>query len=171
MKADMKADREPEVRPEDAGYVVAVAALIFKGGKVLAMRRAKSKDAGPGLWETLSGRVHPGEEPLEAVRREIKEECGLTVSLDPRPITAYSAKRNADDMILILYRADYLAGEVIMSHEHDAFAWLTPEAFAKTSTLSKLAEVVYLADAMTDAVAASVAEPKDRVEPNKKERP
>jgi 8-oxo-dGTP pyrophosphatase MutT (NUDIX family) len=130
------------VRPEDARYVVAVAAIIFKEGKVLAMRRAAHKDAGAGLWETLSGRVHPGEEPVDAVRREIVEECGLTVALEARPLTAYCAKRGAEDMILILYRADYLAGEVIMSHEHDRYAWLSPGAFAKVSTLDKLVSVV-----------------------------
>ncbi len=130
------------MRPEDARYVVAVAAIIFKEGKVLAMRRAAHKDAGAGLWETLSGRVHPGEEPVDAVRREIAEECGLTVVLEERPLTAYCAKRGAEDMILILYRADYLAGEVIMSDEHDRYAWLTPEEFARTSTLDKLAQVV-----------------------------
>jgi 8-oxo-dGTP pyrophosphatase MutT (NUDIX family) len=133
------------VNPEDTRYVVAVAALIFGGGKVLAMRRSPHKDAGAGLWETLSGRVHPGEEPLEAARREILEECGLSVALDPRPVASYSAKRNGEDMIVILYRADYLGGEVVMSAEHDAYAWLSPQAFAERSTLFKLAQVVSMA--------------------------
>lgn len=130
------------MRPEDARYVVAVAAIIFRGGKILAMRRAAHKDAGAGLWETLSGRVHPGEEPLDAVRREIDEECGLDVVLEERPVAAYSAKRGDEDMILILYRAEHRAGEVVMSLEHDRYAWLTPEAFAARTSLTKLARVV-----------------------------
>jgi len=59
------------------GHIVAVAALIYQQGRVLAMRRSPQRDAGPGLWETLSGRVLPGEEPLDAMRREILEEAGL----------------------------------------------------------------------------------------------
>ncbi|UCH25747.1 MAG: NUDIX domain-containing protein [Trueperaceae bacterium] len=123
-------------------YVVAVAALIFRDGKVLAMRRAATKDAGPGLWETLSGRIAAGEEPFDAVKREISEECGLEVTVSSHPFTAYQAHRNAQPMVVIVYRAEYRSGEVIMSEEHDAYAWLTPAEFAQRSILTKLVEAV-----------------------------
>jgi 8-oxo-dGTP diphosphatase len=127
-------------------YVVAVAAIIMREGKVLAMRRAATKDAGAGLWETLSGRVPLGEEPLESIRREIQEECGLTVTVEERPFTVYHAFRNTLPMIVIVYRAHYVAGEVLMSDEHDTFDWLTPSEFAERSTLTKLVETVFLAE-------------------------
>jgi 8-oxo-dGTP diphosphatase len=124
-------------------YVVAVAAIIFCEGKVLAMRRAPTKDAGAGLWETLSGRVPLGEEPLEAVKREILEESSLTVEVEPRPFTVYQAKRKDLPMMVIVYRAQYLSGEVLLSEEHDTYDWLMPEEFAKRSTLTKLVETVF----------------------------
>jgi 8-oxo-dGTP diphosphatase len=123
-------------------YVVAVAAIIIRDGKVLAMRRAATKDAGAGLWETLSGRVSLGEEPLDAVKREVLEESSLTVSVEPQPFTAYHAKRNDLPMMVIVYRAHYISGEVILSDEHDAYAWLTPAEFSEKSTLTKLVETV-----------------------------
>jgi 8-oxo-dGTP diphosphatase len=124
-------------------FVVAVAAIIFKEDRILAMKRSLSKDAGPGLWETLSGRVEEGEDPLDAVTREIEEECGLEVEVDPRPVKAYHAARNNDPMILILYRANYKSGSVRLSEEHDEYAWLTPDEFAGVSTLDRLVDVVY----------------------------
>lgn len=123
-------------------YVVAVAAIIIRDGKVLAMRRAAIKDAGAGLWETLSGRVPLGEEPLETVKREILEESQLTVTIEPRPFTAYQAKRKDLPMLVIVYRAHYISGEVVLSDEHDAYAWLSPTEFAERSTLVKLVAVV-----------------------------
>jgi 8-oxo-dGTP diphosphatase len=126
-------------------YVVAVAAIIIREGKVLAMRRAKTKDAGAGLWETLSGRVPLGEEPLTSVKREILEESSLTVQVEERPFTSYQATRKDLPMVLIVYRAHYLSGEVVLSEEHDAFDWLTPKEFAERSTLTKLVETVFLA--------------------------
>lgn len=128
-------------------HVVAVAALIVRAGadalpRVLAMRRAANRSAGAGLWETLSGRVERGEEPLAAVLREIDEECGLTVGVESRPFTAYAAVRRELPMIVIAYRARWLAGEVRMSAEHDAYAWLTADAFRAQSTLTKLSDVV-----------------------------
>jgi 8-oxo-dGTP pyrophosphatase MutT (NUDIX family) len=125
-----------------SSFVVAVAAVIFKDGRVLAMRRAADKDAGAGLWETLSGRVEPNEQPLDALEREIDEECGLTVRIDPRPIDAYVARRNDDPMLLIVYRADWIAGDVRRSSEHDAHSWWTPSEFRAQTTLVRLADAV-----------------------------
>ena len=126
-------------------YIVAVAAIIIRDGRVLAMRRSKTKDAGAGLWETLSGRVSLGEEPLDAVRWEIIEECGLEVDVEPSPFIAYQARRNDVPMMVLVYKAHYKQGEVIISEEHDDYAWLSPDEFAQRSSLKKLVETVYQA--------------------------
>ena len=124
------------------GFVVAVAAVIVKEGRVLAMRRAPDKDAGAGLWETLSGRVEPDEQPLDAIAREIEEECGLEVALESRPVDAYVARRGAAPMAVIVYRADWVAGTVRRSEEHDAHAWWTPDEMRENSTLTRLVDAV-----------------------------
>lgn len=126
----------------NALQLVAVVAVIFRGGRVLAMRRAKAKDAGAGLWETLSGRVTPDEHPLDAVRREIGEECGLQVTVEARPIDVYVARRGEVPMTVIVYRAEWRSGEVVRSHEHDDHRWVTPEEFRALTTLTRLADAV-----------------------------
>lgn len=133
-------------------HVVAVAGLIVRTDeepRILALRRAPDNLAGPGLWETSSGRIEHGEEPVAAALREMQEECGLSVEIDPRPYEAYAARRRGLPMIVILFRARYRAGEVRLSAEHDAYAWLTAREFRQRSTLLPLAAVVdrVLADA------------------------
>ncbi|HJL15124.1 MAG TPA: NUDIX domain-containing protein [Sandaracinaceae bacterium LLY-WYZ-13_1] len=123
-------------------FVVAVAAVIVDRGTVLAMRRAADKDVGAGLWETLSGRVRPDEQPLDALAREIEEECGLEVAIAPRPVDAYVMRRGDAPMIVLVYRADRRAGEVRRSAEHDAHAWWTPAEFRARSGLSRLADAI-----------------------------
>lgn len=123
-------------------WIVAVAAVIVREGRVLAMRRSAAKDAGPGLWETLSGRMEAGEQPLEAMQREIQEECGLAVEIDPVPVEAYVAERLGHPMLVIVYLAVWRGGEVVMSAEHDEYRWLTPAEFAATTTLTRLAASV-----------------------------
>jgi 8-oxo-dGTP diphosphatase len=126
-----------------SGFVVAVAAVIVRSdGRVLAMRRSAHKDAGAGLWETVSGRVEPDEPLDEAIVREIQEETGLVVRLHPRPIDAYVARRGAHPMCVIVYRADHVAGEVVRSDEHDEHAWLSASEFRRTTTLARLADAV-----------------------------
>ena len=126
-------------------FVAAVAVAVFRGGRVLAMRRSPRKDAGAGAWETLSGRILPGEQPLQAALRESREECGLEVTIDPRPVASYQAKRNRDDMIVVVYRGVAGAGDVVPSDEHDAFAWMTPDEFASACRFPQLVEAVRLA--------------------------
>lgn len=123
-------------------HIVAAAALIVRDGRVLALRRAPDNTAGPGLWETVSGRIEQGEAPRAAAVREIAEETGLSVRVEERPWDAYPALRRGHPMIVIVYRASYVAGEVQISHEHDAFAWLDPEEFAARSTLPLLVDSV-----------------------------
>jgi 8-oxo-dGTP diphosphatase len=123
-------------------HVVAVAALVIRGDRVLALRRAPTNLAGAGLWETISGRVEHGEQPLAAVIREIAEESALEVEVEPRPLASYAAQRRGLPMIVILFRARYLAGEVRVSDEHDAHAWCTAQEFRARSTLAPLVAVV-----------------------------
>ena len=124
--------------------VVAVVGVVVRGGEILAMRRSTLK-VGAGLWETTSGRIEPGEEPIAAVAREIAEETGLEVRVTLRPVDTYAARRGDDPMVVIVFRADWVAGEVRRSDEHDAHRWVSPEAFAELTTLDRLAQAVRLA--------------------------
>ena len=125
-----------------ARHVAAVAVLVIRDGRVLALRRSQHKDAAPGVWETLSGRLEPGEEPYPAAVREALEETGLAVDIERRPWTAYAADRAGEPMLVVVYRGTPVAGELTLSDEHDDHAWLDADAFAAKSPLSKLVEAV-----------------------------
>jgi len=130
----------------DSGrFVAAVVVFVFRGDRLLAMRRSPEKDAAPGAWEALSGRVQPGEQPLAAAARETLEECGLTVPIEPHPVAAYAAKRNRDDMVVVAYRGRSPSGEVTLSVEHDAYAWMTLDEFARACPFPPLVEAARLA--------------------------
>jgi 8-oxo-dGTP diphosphatase len=127
---------------EQHRFLVAVAAIVFRGDRTLALRRSAHRDAGAGLWETISGRVDRDEDLVQALQREALEETGLAIELDPQPVDAYTMRRGDAPMVLVLYRGRSEQGEVVLSAEHDAFAWLTPSEFAATTTLDRLARAV-----------------------------
>ena len=120
---------------------VAVTVLVFRDDRMLSMRRSSGQEAGPGLWEGVSGRVQAGEDPMAAARREVAEETGLEVAIHPRPITTYAALRRGEPMTVIVFAADHLRGEVRLSEEHDEFRW------CESDELSGLGVPVQLADA------------------------
>lgn len=120
---------------------VAVTVLVFRGERMLSMRRAATEEAGAGLWEGVSGRVRAGEDPAVAAQREVAEETGLRVTIDPRPIVTYAALRRGEPMTVIVFRAVHERGDVVLSEEHDEFRW------CEAPELSELGVPVQLADA------------------------
>ena len=65
---------EPPIRPQ-----LAVSGVIFRDGKVLLVRRARSP--GKGFYSLPGGRVEFGETLHTALHREIDEETALRVEI------------------------------------------------------------------------------------------
>lgn len=63
------------------GTPVSPLTLIYlkDGNRVLALKRAPNKKIFPNKWSGFGGKVEPGEDLVEAARREFLEETGLTV--------------------------------------------------------------------------------------------
>jgi 8-oxo-dGTP diphosphatase len=53
-----------------------VAALIVKDGKILACQRTRHQVM-PLKWEFPGGKIEEGEQPRDAMRRELQEELGI----------------------------------------------------------------------------------------------
>ena len=66
---------------KEGEYHLTVLGVVARpDGKFLITRRVMTKAWAPGWWEVPGGAVRAGEDSLEAVLREIKEETGLDVS-------------------------------------------------------------------------------------------
>jgi 8-oxo-dGTP diphosphatase len=57
-----------------------VAALIVKEGKILICQRTRHQVM-PLKWEFPGGKIEPGEQPRDALRRELEEELGIEASI------------------------------------------------------------------------------------------
>lgn len=54
--------------------------LVFNNkGELLLQKRSQNKDVAPGKWDTsIGGHVNPGEDILDAAKREMEEELGIS---------------------------------------------------------------------------------------------
>lgn len=106
-------------------FSVVVTAVLQRDDRILLLQRAPHLDHAPGHWDPCSGRIESGETPTQAVVREAYEETGLTI--EPlRVVDTFHFLRGEDQEecigITFLCRAD--GGEVVLSDEHTAFAWV-----------------------------------------------
>lgn len=87
-----------------------VAGIYVRKGRVLLARRPLSGDL-PGLWEFPGGKVENGETPSQALRREWREELGVT-PLGPLPYRFVEARSPAGiALTLLFFRVRGLIGE------------------------------------------------------------
>ncbi len=113
---------------EHAAVPTVVSLLIERKGTVLLGRRSRKKDHAPGAWESISGRVEPGETPMEAARREVLEETGLVVDV-LRQIDTFTFERgaNREPTTGATFHCLVSEGRERLSDEHDEFTWVTLE--------------------------------------------
>ncbi len=104
---------------------VVAAALVDGEGRVLLQQRAPGR-AMAGLWEFPGGKVEPGEQPEDALARELAEELGIeTAPGDFAPACFASAEMSGRHMILLLYLCRRWRGEPA-ALDATALAWLHP---------------------------------------------
>ena len=107
---------------------IVVGAIISRDGKVLVLRR-KQDDYLGGMDELPSGHVEQGESVLDALRREVKEETGLTVthihSLESRFDYLTGSGKKARQLNFVVEVSDR-GGRILLS-EHSAYCWAGPE--------------------------------------------
>lgn len=100
------------------------AAIIVHEGRILAAQRSPAM-ANPLKWEFPGGKVEPGEQPEDCIRREIREELQVEIRL----VSALPAVLHPIDRprIQLLAFTATLAGGQALPTEHSRIAWLPPE--------------------------------------------
>jgi 8-oxo-dGTP diphosphatase len=82
--------------------VVVAAAVIVEGARVLLTQR-KAGSHLAGAWEFPGGKVEAGEDPREALRRELGEELGLQASVGEIVQVTFHRYEEADKAVLLLF--------------------------------------------------------------------
>lgn len=100
-----------------------VAAVIRHGGAILVARRA-AHVGNPGRWEFPGGKVEPGEQPVAALLREIREELDVDIRVLEH-FTTDDTEVDGRIIRLACYFALLEAEAPTVSTDHDALAWVS----------------------------------------------
>lgn len=114
-------------------------------GELLLLKRAEDARLGPGLWGLPAGKIEAGETAADAALREMGEEIGpgheveLRRYLGPLRDTYYGGIYE-----IHLFHRLWRAGEVVLNHEHSAYAWVSPERFRDYAVMDGIDEDIAL---------------------------
>jgi mutator protein MutT len=102
-----------------------VAALIQQDGRILICRRRRD-DSFPLKWEFPGGKIKPGESPAQALTRELKEELGVSSTVQ-REIysTRHRYAEHAEEIELLFFAAE-LHGPSPCNLAFEKFEWADP---------------------------------------------
>ena len=103
--------------------IVVTAAVIKEDGRYLVARRRPGGPRG-GLWEFPGGKVEPGERDDEALRRELREELGIDVSVGQPTDTVHWVYPDLR-IELRSYECRIVGGRPDAA-EHEELRWVTP---------------------------------------------
>ncbi len=98
---------------------LAVSGAIFRDGKVLLVRRARSP--GLGFYSFPGGRVEFGESLHTALHREVD---------------------GGGHYLIMSFAARWTAREPVLNDEHDDFKWLAPDGLGDLKVTGGLLEVI-----------------------------
>lgn len=107
-------------------YVVAV---IFKDNKLLIAKRNSNSSFLPGYYELPGGKVEFGEDPKDALKRELIEEMNAEIEVfDPYHVFSFEIKEKNVHGIEIAYYAKLKdASKDIKLNEHEDLKWVSKQ--------------------------------------------
>ena len=88
-----------------------VAALILKNGEVLVCQRTRHQSM-PLKWEFPGGKIEDGEQPRDALRRELEEELGIDAHIGEEVARIRHDYKNGGSVELRFYVVNEYTGEV-----------------------------------------------------------
>jgi 8-oxo-dGTP diphosphatase len=88
-----------------------VAALIFKQDQILVCQRTRHQTM-PLKWEFPGGKIEEGEQPRDALRRELNEELGIDASIGEEVARIRHEYKNGSAVELRFYAVREYKGEV-----------------------------------------------------------
>lgn len=135
---------------------VGVGAVVLHRGRVLLVRRGRPPAA--GRWSLPGGLVDLGETTAEAVRRELREECGIGVRLGGVAGVVDRVTRDPDGRVRYHYvLVDYLAfpdsDQVVAGSDAAECRWVPLDELERLEVTEGLADMVRRALALAGGAA------------------
>lgn len=112
--------------------------VIVHDENVLILRRSETDEWMPGHYGLPGGKLEPGENILDGLCRECKEETSLDIS--PQDLV-FLPKCSIENQHAFYYTKKY-SGKVKLDFEHSDFKWVNPKNLSNYKVVPDLLSIV-----------------------------
>lgn len=110
---------------------VAVKAFVVHEGNILLMQRREHDTHAGSEWDIPGGRLNPGENPFDGLRRELREEAGIDAEIQHPLDIQHFTRGDGQTITMIIFLCKTAAINVTLSEEHQAFKWIPLDSTAE----------------------------------------
>lgn len=131
---------------------IVVVALLRRDNKLFIARRADTKTTFPGCYELIGGHVDPGEVLEDALRREVREEVGVEVTVG-QIVGAFTYESEDTFKVEICYMcelADASSEPVLNPGDHSEGGWITKDQIDVFGKIDEEADMLEKAFTLID---------------------
>jgi len=94
--------------------------MVNSQGKILLLKNGRE------LWELPGGRIEEGEQPEDALKREVQEELGIEITIKRLNDTWIYEVQKEQYILIITFEAAYESAEAIrLNEEHIDMGWFS----------------------------------------------
>lgn len=131
---------------EEVRLFAATKALIFNKGRVLLLQESSNYKDGTqtGKFDVVGGRITPGENFEDSLRREVLEETGLHIRIG-RPFFVNESwptvRGEKWQVVRIFFEAFSDGDNVTLSEDHEKYEWIDPKDYKDYNIIENLVPV------------------------------
>jgi 8-oxo-dGTP diphosphatase len=111
-------------RTKKAHWIPVVAGFLKKGNQVLVGQRPETHSLA-GQWEFPGGKIESGENPEQALARELEEELGIDATVGELKL-ACTHNYGDVNILILFYEIQFWKGEPKAKH-HLMLEWIEPK--------------------------------------------
>ncbi|MEA3357523.1 MAG: NUDIX domain-containing protein [Patescibacteria group bacterium] len=121
--------------------------VLNKKKEFLVVQRSSNDRYRPGMWELPGGKLDEGQDVSDTLHREVLEETSLKIKITV-PLVYYQSgiskegKYKGLTYVRMFGIAECLSGNVVLSHEHENFAWIEMNSISKYEITSECKQAI-----------------------------
>jgi 8-oxo-dGTP diphosphatase len=121
-----------------------VAAIIERSDRRLLIGQRRKNDSSPLKWEFPGGKLESGESPEDALRRELREELGVTLLNAVEIARVQHRYAAANETLEIIFFVACIAEKSIVPKVFEKTAWVLPRDLGDYDFLAANARLISL---------------------------